>query len=71
MSILYRSLHSQQMGQLENGNRVKLRSSDVARVLLLAGGPLKDPIANWGPFVINTREEIKQAVEDYRQGRLV
>jgi redox-sensitive bicupin YhaK (pirin superfamily) len=39
-------------------------------VLLLAGVPLKEPIAQYGPFVMNTSEEIHQAVEDYRSGKM-
>ena len=38
------------------------------RFLLLAGKPLREPIARYGPFVMNTREEILKAVEDYQRG---
>jgi redox-sensitive bicupin YhaK (pirin superfamily) len=41
-----------------------------ARVLLVAGKPLGEPIAQHGPFVMNTREELYQAVQDYQAGRL-
>jgi hypothetical protein len=41
-----------------------------ARALLIAGRPLNEPIAQYGPFVMNTHEQIVQAVEDYRAGRL-
>ncbi len=41
-----------------------------ARLLLVAGRPLGEPIAQYGPFVMNTEEEIRQAVSDYREGRL-
>jgi hypothetical protein len=44
--------------------------ADGARAILVAGRPLNEPIAQWGPFVMNTQAEIVQAVEDYRAGRL-
>jgi redox-sensitive bicupin YhaK (pirin superfamily) len=40
------------------------------RLLLVAARPLGEPVARYGPFVMNTREEILQAVRDYQQGRL-
>ncbi|MFM2186037.1 MAG: pirin family protein [Burkholderiaceae bacterium] len=44
--------------------------AEGARLLMIAGQPLKEPIAQHGPFVMNTREELMQAVEDYQAGRL-
>jgi hypothetical protein len=48
---------------------VLLQSEGPARALLIAGRPLGEPIAQYGPFVMNTNEEIFQAVEDFRAGR--
>jgi quercetin 2,3-dioxygenase len=44
--------------------------SDGARALLLAGAPLHEPIAQYGPFVMNSHEQLVEAVDDYRAGRL-
>jgi redox-sensitive bicupin YhaK (pirin superfamily) len=44
--------------------------ADGARAILVAGRPLREPIVQYGPFVMNTKEQIYQAVEDYRSGRL-
>jgi redox-sensitive bicupin YhaK (pirin superfamily) len=44
--------------------------AEGARALLIAGRPLNEPIAQYGPFVMNSNDEIFQAVEDFRAGRL-
>lgn len=67
-----RALASQTAGVLVNGQQIEIRSADqAAAFLLLAGLPLQEPIAQYGPFVMNTREQIEQALSDYRHGRLV
>lgn len=66
-----RPLLQQQLGILGAGHSVQLSAVEDSRLLLLAGQPLNEPIANWGPFVMNTREEIDQAIRDYQQGKLV
>ena len=49
---------------------VVLEAAEASKALLVAGRPLGEPIAQYGPFVMNTEEEIYQAVSDYRDGRL-
>ena len=61
-----------QMGIYQQGDALSLTASEQgARALLLAGTPLREPISQYGPFVMNTEEEIEQAIRDYNAGRLV
>jgi redox-sensitive bicupin YhaK (pirin superfamily) len=58
----------------QDGDEVTIENPVNAKatleVLLIAGVPLNEPIARYGPFVMNTEAEIRQAIEDYRQGRM-
>jgi redox-sensitive bicupin YhaK (pirin superfamily) len=57
------------MGLLGNdGDGVVLRGQANTRAIVIAGLPLHEPIAQYGPFVMNTREELVQAVDDFRAG---
>jgi redox-sensitive bicupin YhaK (pirin superfamily) len=59
-------------GVLSDGARVRVQAgAEGVRFLLLAARPLGEPVVQYGPFVMNTREEIEQALADYRDGRLV
>jgi redox-sensitive bicupin YhaK (pirin superfamily) len=67
-----REVHAEQLAVLGDGDALRAATgSRAARFLLLAARPLREPIARYGPFVMNTREEIVQAVDDYRNGRLL
>lgn len=59
-----------QLAVLADGDSVRLRASEDARLLLLAGVPLKEPVARYGPFVMNTPQEIQQAFRDYQSGKM-
>ncbi len=69
---------SAQRGQMvifaRDGDEISIRAPANAisplDVLLLAGMPLKEPIVQYGPFIMNTSEEIHQAIEDYRSGKM-
>lgn len=61
----------QRMAILRNeGDGVVIEAQADTRLLLIAGQPLNEPIAQYGPFVMNTQQEIYQAVNDFRAGRL-
>ena len=58
-------------GLLSDGDSVAVTAGkDGARFLLLAAKPLREPVVQYGPFVMNTRDEIEQAIEDYNNGEL-
>jgi quercetin 2,3-dioxygenase len=64
-----RPLASRELGVLGGGDRLALRAGETgARLILVAGRPLREPVARHGPFVMNTREELMQAFVDYQQG---
>ena len=59
-------------GLLSDGDAVTVTAGPAGgNALLLAGKPLREPVVQYGPFVMNTREEIERAVMDYQRGQLV
>ncbi len=65
------TLQNRQLAVLSKKGVVEIRGNEDTRVLLLAGKPLNEPIAQYGPFVMNTQQEIEQAISDYREGTLI
>lgn len=62
------TLATHQLARMSDAGDLHLSSASGARVLLLAGRPIGEPIVQYGPFVMNTREEIEQALRDVREG---
>ena len=65
-----------ELAVLTDGNSVQLEGREPPqkdgmrnRAILIAGRPLKEPVAKHGPFVMSTREELMQAFEDYQSGK--
>jgi quercetin 2,3-dioxygenase len=65
-------IHRGTLAVLEGSEQVKLDAGTAGARLLMADGlPIREPVARYGPFVMNTREEIMQAFNDYQNGSLV
>ena len=60
-----------QLVHLGKGTQVKIFSDTGVRLILVSGTPFGEPIAPYGPFVMNTQDEIKQALKDLREGTFV
>jgi len=68
------TINEGQMAQLGSGDLVTMQVNESADtncdLILLAGEPINEPIARYGPFVMNTETEIKQAIRDYQEGKM-
>ena len=59
-----------ELALLSEGENIEIKSESDSEFLILAGPEINEPIARYGPFVMNTREEINQAFLDYQNGTL-
>ncbi|MFI5247043.1 MAG: pirin family protein [Nitrospirales bacterium] len=53
-----------------DGSQVTVEAQEDSRLLVMSGEPIEEPIARYGPFVMNTREELLQAAQDYQAGKM-
>jgi redox-sensitive bicupin YhaK (pirin superfamily) len=66
-----RTVEARNAALLSEGDRIDVAAGpEGARFLVIGGRPLKEPVVQYGPFVMNTREEIEQAIRDYQNGEL-
>ncbi len=65
-----RPLDAHELAVLGGGGRLQLKAGAAeTRLILVAGRPLREPVAKYGPFVMNTKQELMQAFVDYQEGR--
>lgn len=63
------SITAPRLVTLTQGNKLVLETSSVARLMLAAAQKISEPISRWGPFVMNTDEEVEQTLREMREGR--
>ena len=51
------------------GKEFTIKAEDESEILVLSGEPIDEPIASYGPFVMNTNEEIRQTIDDFNSGK--
>ena len=68
---IHDKLQNSTLISLTNGNSLKISSIKKSQFLIIAGKPINEPITRGGPFVMNTKQEILKAVQDYHSGNFV
>lgn len=59
-----------EFGSFQGAGALQLQATADAKILVLTGEPIPDPVVGYGPFVMNTVEEIQQAIDDFRRGKM-
>jgi redox-sensitive bicupin YhaK (pirin superfamily) len=62
------TLNQGELAMLSKGERVDLKALEQSGVLIFAGEPIDEPVVHYGPFVMNTMDEINQTIQDYNSG---
>mgnify|MGYP000064819551 CR=1 FL=1 len=70
VDIADKTLRKGQLGVLDFGDALTLQSDENTKLIIVSGEPINEPVVQYGPFVMNTEAEIKQAVHDYQNGKL-
>ncbi len=60
---------TQELVSLTKGDTVRFEALAETRFIFVAGNPLNEPVARYGPFVMNTQAEIHQAIQDFQAGK--
>jgi redox-sensitive bicupin YhaK (pirin superfamily) len=70
LRVAAREIRDGQVAVLGEGDAVRFEARERAQALLLSGVPIREPVVQYGPFVMNSEREILEAIQDYRAGRL-
>jgi len=68
VDVAGQKIATHELAVLGDGDGVRVSSADGGRLILVAGRPFGEPIARYGPFVMNTKDEIRQAIDDFQSG---
>lgn len=68
--VVLESGFNQLIEYYQDGEETLLKASKNSKLLFLSGEPLKENVASWGPYVMNTQTEIMEALRDYQQGKM-
>jgi redox-sensitive bicupin YhaK (pirin superfamily) len=71
VTVADKTVSQGQLAYLTEGDLLELSASENSGLLLFGGVPINEPVAHYGPFVMNTKEELDEAMREYQQGTLV